>query len=523
MYLIEQKIPFSQSRIWQLQREYFTSAGIDAWRSGQVPHYLTSNPVVGKTYAELVLALLRDLSLKGQHNETVYVLELGAGHGRLCYHFFKHFEKYYEQSAIPLPPFCYVLSDFTESSLDFWRDHPRLQPYLEKGWLDFTLFDVESSNELSLSYTGLTLSVQSFSQPLVVIANYFFDTIPQALFRVTEKKISRAFLTLTTTVDPAGLHPAELIDALELQYDYEEVQTPVYVDDPAFNDLLEVYREQLLNSHLLLPDTGIRCLERLRKLSRQGLILLTADKGDHHVSSLDYNPEPVLVTHGSFSTSVNYHAIGQYCTSQGGVARFPRHQHEHLDLGCLLFLVNADSYQETLQAYERFVGDYGPDDFFMMKKLIEPHFAAFSYADTLSVLRLSGYDARLFQQMLPRLFEILPTITDNERWNLLLAVPRIWDTYFPLGETEDLAANLGDLLVALNFYQEAILYFELSVYIYGKKADVYYKIALCHCLVGDFSTAAPLLNELLVYAPDNEEVQALIREVNKNRLDLWLI
>ncbi|MEO0948788.1 MAG: tetratricopeptide repeat protein, partial [Cyanobacteria bacterium J06641_5] len=143
---LDRKQPFSQSPIWQLQRNYFSEVGIDAWRTGEVPHYLTSNPVVGKTYAELVLAFLRDLSLKGRQTETVYLIELGAGHGRLCYHFFKHFEKYYDRSAIPLPPFCYILSDFTAANLGFWQEHPRLQPYLGKSWLEFAQFDVETSN-----------------------------------------------------------------------------------------------------------------------------------------------------------------------------------------------------------------------------------------------------------------------------------------------------------------------------------------------------------------------------------------
>src|SRR5262245_17281077 len=99
--VLQEPTRFARSPIWQLQRDYFNAVGIDAWRSGEVPHYITSNPVVGKTYAELVLALLRDLSLRGQKTETVYLVELGAGHGRLCYHFLKHFEKYYEQSALP--------------------------------------------------------------------------------------------------------------------------------------------------------------------------------------------------------------------------------------------------------------------------------------------------------------------------------------------------------------------------------------------------------------------------------------
>ena len=69
---LETQQPFAQSLIWQLQRDYFSNAGIDAWRSGGVPQTITSNPVVGKTYAELVLAFLRDLSLAGQREVLAY-------------------------------------------------------------------------------------------------------------------------------------------------------------------------------------------------------------------------------------------------------------------------------------------------------------------------------------------------------------------------------------------------------------------------------------------------------------------
>ena len=109
-------------------------------------------------------------------------------------------------------------------------------------------------------------------------------------------------------------------------------------------------------------------------------------------------------------------------------------------------------------------------------------------------------------------FEILPTISDNERWNLFLIIPRIWDTYYPLVEAEDLADNLGDLLLALDFYQEAILYFEKSIMIYGRVAETLYKIAICHCLLGAFAAAVPLIEKLRAYEPENEALQALIQE-----------
>jgi len=536
MHCIEPATPFAKSKIWQLQREYYNQAGINAWRTGEVPHYITSNPVMGKTYAELVLALLRDLSLKGQTQDTVYLLELGAGHGRLCFHFLKHFEKYYENSAIPLPPFCYVLSDFTETNLAFWRDHPRLQPYLGKGWLDYALFDAENNSKITLQYSNKEIQPNSLTQPIVVVGNYFFDTIPQDLIKIENGVASNVLVSLFTEVKPRpGLEvksevalarernthadSSTQIDSLRLNYSYQSIRNSAYSEEPILNTLIDTYKNSLTNSHVLLPHIGLRCIAGLQTLSQQGLVLLTADKGEHHLTNLDGVPAPGLVKHGSFSLTVNYHALQHACTSQGGVALLPRHQQANLDLGCLLYLPNASSYIETNNAYERFVSDYGPDDYFRLKKLIEQTFESADLQDIVAVTRLSGYDARIFVQMLPRLFELLPKIADNDRWNLLLLIPRLWDTYYPLAEANDFANDLGSLLLALEFFGEAVLYFEKSIQIYGTGNSTLYKIALCQCLAGEFSKASPIVERLKNEHPHDETLQALI---NKYKSELAL-
>jgi len=519
MHCIEPATVFSKSKIWQLQRDYFNQAGINAWRTGEVPHYITSNPVMGKTYAELVLALLRDLSLKGQTQDTVYLLELGAGHGRLCYHFFKHFEKFYENSAIPLPPFCYVLSDITETNLAFWCDHPRLQPYFSNGKLDYAVFDVETSSEITLQHSARKIETNSLNQPLVAVANYLFDNIAQDLFKIENGIASQTLVSLFTDTEShreleanTESNSAKVIESLQMTYSYHDITGPAYDDEPILNTLIETYKKSLIKSHVLLPHTGLRCVERLQTLSQQGLVLLTADKGEHHLTNLDGAPAPSLVTHGCFSLTVNYHALQHACTYQGGVALFPRHQQASLDLGCLLFLPNAKSYLETHNAYERFVGDYGPDDYFSLKKQIGQNFKNTSYRAVIAATRLSHYDARIFQQMLPRLFELVPSLTDNERWNLYLLIPKLWDTYYPLAEPDDFAYDLGDLLLALEFYKEAILYFEKSLQIYGATRRTLYKMALCRCSAGMFSEATTIVELLQSEHPHDETILALINE-----------
>ena len=91
------------------------------------------------------------------------------------------------------------------------------------------------------------------------------------------------------------------------------------------------------------------------------------DKGFHEIQDIDKKEEPEIITHGSFSLWVNYHALGQFCKKKGGKALFPAYSTFHLELGCLFFLPESDSYQHTNAAYQRFVNNFGPDDFNSIK------------------------------------------------------------------------------------------------------------------------------------------------------------
>ena len=116
-YEIESIKPFSQSLIWKLNRDYYQDKGVTAWSEDAVPHQMTSNSKVGKIYAELILAFLKDLSAKGKITETVYILELGAGHGRLAFHILKHLQKLEPVLGIELPPYCYIAVSYTHLTL----------------------------------------------------------------------------------------------------------------------------------------------------------------------------------------------------------------------------------------------------------------------------------------------------------------------------------------------------------------------------------------------------------------------
>ena len=64
--------------------------------------------------------------------------------------------------------------------------------------------------------------------------------------------------------------------------------------------------------------------------------------------------------------------------------------------------------------------------------------------------------------------------------HLLKAVRRIWETYFPLREPEDLAFHIGVLAIALERWEEGLEYFGYSESVYGDDPATDFNMALCH-------------------------------------------
>ncbi len=71
-------------------------AASTAWSTGQVPHYVTSNPFIARGYARVAASFAADCRQAGLvgPGETVEVIELGSGSGRFAHHFLIDFLTY---------------------------------------------------------------------------------------------------------------------------------------------------------------------------------------------------------------------------------------------------------------------------------------------------------------------------------------------------------------------------------------------------------------------------------------------
>lgn len=513
--ILEQGVRLSRSLLWQMQRRFYLDRGINAWSQGEIPQYVTTNPVMGRAYAQLYMAWLRDLVARRSEagfdpGQPVYIVELGAGSGRFAYHFLLHFFALLDRSSLRGLHVTYVMADLVDSTRSFWTEHPQLRPWRDAGRLDFARFDAECDQQLTLT-SGLTLSAETLRNPLGVIANYFFDSLSQDAYRVVGGELFESLASLSTKrtsinhADPAD--PA-LLPAIDLDFSQGPPASHCY-EDPALNRLLDYYGGTLPSAHLLLPCGALGCLRSLRRMARDRLFLVSADKGYHHLSDLAFGQLPELAHHGCISLMVNYHALGQYTLDEGGEFLCARHRHESVDICGFLFGLGREASLETHLAFEQFIELHSPDDFYA-ERTLRKSMSELNVTRLLGLLRASGWDSHTYLELHPRLIELLPRTPDLLKDEVRWAVGQVWQSYFHVGERADLAFALGLVYFNLGDYSTAMARLRDSLRLHGPHAATLYNLAMCYQQLGEIGEARTTAREALSLDPRCEPARGLL-------------
>lgn len=518
---LEKKQRLSRSILWELQRNYFKRQGIEAWRTGTVPHHITSSPFIADAYARVVLGFLRDCahpvkdrrqnlsSASIDPSEPIYIVELGSGPARFAYLFLKRFLSIHRSSVVKNIPVKYVMTDFTEQTLDYWGAHPWLQPFLEAGLLDFARFDVEHDQELKLIHSGDLLSSATVRNPLVLISNYLFDSIPQDAFFVEADQLFETLVTITTPQKESDPEDPEILNRAEISYHHNPVNGNYY-EDPNWNRILLDYKQRLSGAAFLFPTAALRCIESFHRLSRGRMVLLSGDRGYSRDEALwQGQGSATMAVHGSFSMMVDYQIIGEHCRHQGGRVLHPAHRHDSLNVSAFMFGDVPGNFIETSQAYADSIERFSPDDFFKLKSGIEMVYEDLSLDQLLAFLRLSSWDYKRFLECLPAMKQNLRDISGSQKQELCEAIRQVWDSYLPIGEENDLAFDLGTLLLELEFHQEALEFLQYSVDLYGIAPGTAYNMGVCYYSLGQMGQALEYVDQALELDPEFDEAKTM--------------
>jgi len=498
----------SKSLLWRLQRNYFEQQGIDAWRSGAVPHHITSSPFIADAYARVVMGFLRDWSTLDR-GQPVHIVELGSGAGRFAYSFLKKFLSLQRNSVLKAIPIRYVMTDFTESNIEHWRTHPSLVSFIEEGVLDFARFDLESDVQLELLETGDVLSTGTLRNPLIVISNYVFDSTPQDAFVAAENKLFELLITLTTPqheLDPAD---PDILSRIEISANEHPINGSYY-EDPKWNRILLDYKRRLTNTSFLFPTSALDCIKNLHRLSSGRMLLLSGDRGYSRDEELNLGRgAPALALHGSFSMMVDYQIIGEYCRHLGASVLHPERASHHLNVSAFMFGNVPRNFIETRYAYAEAIEKFGPDDFFILKEPFAQIYEALTLDQILAFLRLSCWDHKRFRESLPALKAHLPEMSELQKRQLHEGILKVWDSYLPIGEESDLAFELGTFLLEMEFHQKAVEFLQRSVELYGPAPGTAYNIAVCCYSLNQLDQALDYVDQALSLDPYFAEAKTL--------------
>jgi hypothetical protein len=186
-----------------MQRNFYKKKGLEAWgkgderKQGIVPFFITSNSFIAREYSRIFFSAMIDLynSNKLDISCPIYIIELGAGHGKFSILFVRFLSKLLENSSLCNLQVIHIISDFTDVSFEDISQYSDIKPYLydindenqmkSNILIDFAVFDGDVDNAIRLIRSNQTLSFDAQTvNPIFVVANYIFDSLMMDAYKV---------------------------------------------------------------------------------------------------------------------------------------------------------------------------------------------------------------------------------------------------------------------------------------------------------------------------------------------------
>lgn len=511
--ILDQDKRFSQACIWQAQREYYSEEGTQAWAT--VPFYITSNPFIANCYANVVASFIEDAIAinEGAINEPFYILELGTGSGQFSFYVLKRLIQLLELPRFEDVKLRYIMSDFTDSNIEAWRKHDALRPFVTSGVLDFAKFDVESDQQINLTEQKTTLKSDDFKNPLIVFANYLFDSVPVDLFSIDKGKLSESLVTLSTGKNNISEQRPKNWKNVKAKYSANAINGNYY-EDKILDNILKEYKENIEETKLQFPIGSIRCVQNLQKLSNHKLFVVASDKGYSDLEQLEDLDYQELDSHGSFSMMVNFHAIARYFELAGGDVFLPI---PHDSLLTATFMEGMELEElPTLQAtLESNLNGFTPIDYFNVQDHMTDSAKRCNLNQLCGYLALSEWDPYIFSQVTERIHEVLDDSDDDTLEYLEHNLPKIIDNFYFVPETEDVYFEVGLIYHELENYDDAAPHYLKSIELFGEDYSPIFNLGICYFNQKKFKEAKAHFEHALKLNSKSKEAKEWLGKAEK--------
>lgn len=481
--LIENPVRLSESKLWEIQRNYFTNMGIQAWKE-EVPCYISSNAFIGYHYAYLVIEYIKDTIKhhpKTAH-ETFYIAELGAGTGKFSFYFLKAFKELLEVHRLIEQKFCYVITDIAEKNLEFCEKNACFKSYIKNKELDFALFNVEDGQDFHLRRCKKSYSELRTKAPLIIIANYTFDCIKQDIFEITNGKMQEEKVGLRSRYKDFNIEKAKHLNDLKFNYKNYDINTAEYYDNPHLNEILQDYATQLKDKEaiVMIPLGALQFLDHLKALTHNNYFMIVGDKGISQLDRIPFLDKKFRMTYdGCYSFFVNLHCMGEYIKKNGGDCLLTANDN---NFKVSLFSQGASFFElkNTNACYNTYIERVGPDEYCYIYDEYLTNSYRFNTRSLMSFLRLSQWDSYAYSAIHDRLIELQP-ITDGA---LLEDVKRdlakVRDNIYHLNIGDDIFNYLGIFYQTQGIDDTALELYQESIEVFGDRAAPHNNMAMIY-------------------------------------------
>lgn len=514
MISIEKNQRFSRSQIWQAQRSFYDKKGAAAWAK-EVPFYITSNPFIAHAYAKIIISFIKDCRAQGIC-DTFYLVELGAGPGLFSFYLLNQLTMMAKDLNWHDLPFCYVMTDFTEKNIEFWQSNHELKEFLAAGSLDFAKIDIENDTSVKLIHSGKTLLSDHSDSPLIVIANYLFDSIIGDIFQVKNGKLYESLVSLSTVAKNLKDNAPKNWKQVKISHAEKPVKNKYY-SEQHFDKVLFRYKDLLKNSHFNFPSGSLKGLAHLNKIAHGKMLLLSSDKGFVSPRELDGMKFPELDFHGSFSLMVNYHAISGYfdCLNGDSFLQSPR---GGLTTNAFVSGFKFKDLPLTHMALSECIDNFSPTDYFNLFEYIEENSAKMDLEAMAGTLSMSRWDPYVFMRLAEPLTALVEKQSDEMIDFIFEKIDRVADNFYFVPGCDDVLFAIGVLFYVIDDYTTALYYYHQSLrYFPEESAETFYNIGLCHFYEKRYKQAATYFEKSLEKDPKSKDAQRMLRSAKRKK------
>lgn len=473
--------PLSRSFIWNLQTKYYQSLGIDAWLSGVVPSRVTTNSYIAWRYARLIASYIRDV--QSQH---VTILELGAGHGRFGFLTAIHLQNIAADFLPPQTSWRYILTDCAERNIQFYESHAAFRNLRKEGRIDFARYEAGTDQGIVLRHSGDKIDATHPTEHLILIGNYFFDSLPMDVWYVDNKRLS-AYWPIVQIPDSAEAFDTETPQVLQhVKLAWEKREQELNYASSTWNSITQQLGDEIQNGTFMLPTGAFECLEQLQSWANQPLMLLVTDKGYVKVEEYRDRGPPTLTQHGCFSFNLNFVALQKWFESNSGLSLLPKRRDGLIEMASFATQHSRDALPFTTSEYSA-IEQFTPAEYHQVTRRCEK--ANPDLFTSLSFLKLSCYDPITLHRLRRCIRAGIPKADLIEQKLLYDALSKVRQKFYHLHDF-DIPFDLALIYQHLGEYEIALELFNESLQLFGESGITFYNLAICHQKLGQNGKAA---------------------------------